>query len=117
RNEQSFARCRQELAADAWLALFPEGTSHSEPQLRPLKTGAARIALSAAAGQGNGAPEPVPVQVVPVGLAYEAKAIFRSAVLVLVGRPLEVASHVAGFRRDERAAVETFTAEIRQGLD
>jgi glycerol-3-phosphate O-acyltransferase/dihydroxyacetone phosphate acyltransferase len=117
RNEQSFALCRQALAAGDWLALFPEGTSHSEPQLRPLKTGAARIALSAAAGQGNGAPGPMPVQVVPVGLAYEAKAIFRSAVLVLVGRPLEVASHVAAFRRDERAAVEAFTADIRQALD
>ena len=49
RNEESFARCRAVLASAGALALFPEGTSHSDSQLRPLKTGAARIALSAAA--------------------------------------------------------------------
>ena len=51
RNEASFEVSRQALAAGQWLALFPEGTSHSDPQLRPLKTGAARIALSAAASR------------------------------------------------------------------
>src|SRR3954463_5789585 len=38
RNEASFGRCRAELAANGALALFPEGVSHSDPQLRPLKT-------------------------------------------------------------------------------
>ena len=54
RNDESFARCRAELATGGALALFPEGTSHSDPQLRPLKTGAARIALSAEAEQTGG---------------------------------------------------------------
>src|SRR5262249_49952906 len=67
RNEESFARCRAELAAGGALALFPEGVSHSEPQLRPLKTGAARIALSAEAEhQGR-----LGVVLVPVGLHYD----------------------------------------------
>jgi glycerol-3-phosphate O-acyltransferase / dihydroxyacetone phosphate acyltransferase len=117
RNEQSFITCRQTLAAGGWLALFPEGTSHSDPQLRPLKTGAARIALSAAAGQGEGAAGPLPVQVVPVGLSYEAKAIFRSGLLLVLGRPLEAGALVDAFRRDERAAVEAFTDEVRRALD
>src|SRR5690349_23973638 len=39
RNEEAFARCRAELAAGAELALYPEGTSHSEPRLKPLKSG------------------------------------------------------------------------------
>src|SRR5262249_40272225 len=67
RNDESFARCRAALAAGEALALFPEGVSHSDPQLRPLKTGAARIALSAEA-EGRGA---LGVTVVPVGLYYE----------------------------------------------
>src|ERR1051325_8870195 len=33
RNEESFARCRAELARGEALALLPEGTSHSDPQL------------------------------------------------------------------------------------
>jgi glycerol-3-phosphate O-acyltransferase/dihydroxyacetone phosphate acyltransferase len=117
RNEESFARCRAELARGAALALFPEGVSHSDPQLRPLKTGAARIALSAAAeneGQGAGARD---VIIVPVGLYYERKALFRSSVLLVVGEPLPVAPLVAAYRRDERAAVDALTDDIRARLD
>src|SRR5882724_5703341 len=46
-GKDSSARCRAALARGEALALFPEGVSHSDPQLRPLKTGAARIVLSA----------------------------------------------------------------------
>jgi 1-acyl-sn-glycerol-3-phosphate acyltransferase len=42
KNEETFQRCRELLAAGGWLMLFPEGTSHSETTLLPLKTGAAR---------------------------------------------------------------------------
>jgi glycerol-3-phosphate O-acyltransferase / dihydroxyacetone phosphate acyltransferase len=54
RNDASFARCRAELAAGGVLALFPEGASHSDPEMRPLKTGAARIALSGRARRARG---------------------------------------------------------------
>ncbi|MES1165161.1 MAG: lysophospholipid acyltransferase family protein, partial [Verrucomicrobiota bacterium] len=108
RNEESFARCRAELAAGGVLALFPVGTSHSDPQLRPLKTGAARIALSAEA-EADG---PLGVTIVPVGLAYERKTQFRSSVLLVVGEPLAVAPLLADYRRDERGTVAALTAEI-----
>jgi 1-acyl-sn-glycerol-3-phosphate acyltransferase len=110
RNEATFALCRDALGRGEWLALFPEGTSHSDPRLRPFKTGAARIALSAAA-QG------VDVVVVPAGLSYEDKAIFRSGVLVVAGQPLRVAERLPAYRTDERATVEALTEEIRAALD
>jgi glycerol-3-phosphate O-acyltransferase/dihydroxyacetone phosphate acyltransferase len=113
RNEESFARCRAELGRGAALALFPEGVSHSDPQLRPLKTGAARIALSAAAEQAGA----LEVTVVPVGLYYERKARFRSRVLLSVGEPLAVAALLPAYRRDERATVDQLTDEIRARLD
>src|ERR1019366_5033659 len=69
-NESSFRTCRRLLAQRGQVALFPEGISHDESMLQPLKTGAARIALGAAVDDG------VPgVVVVPVGLSYDAKAI------------------------------------------
>ena len=102
RNDESFARCRAELAAGGALALFPEGVSHSDPQLRPLKTGAARIALSAEAEHDG----KLGVTVVPVGLYYERKALFRSSVLLVVGEPIAVAPLLGDYRRDERAAVD-----------
>jgi 1-acyl-sn-glycerol-3-phosphate acyltransferase len=113
RNDASFARCRAELAAGGALALFPEGVSHSDPQLRPLKTGAARIALSAEA-ENDGQ---LGVTVVPVGLYYERKARFRSSVLLVVGEPLDVASLLADYRRDELAAVTALTDRIGARLD
>ena len=113
RNDESFARCRAELAAGGAMALFPEGVSHSDPQLRPLKTGAARIALSAEAEHdGN-----LGITVVPVGLYYERKTLFRSSVLLVVGEPIAVAPLLADYRRDERATVENLTEAIDARLD
>jgi len=113
RNEETFARCRRELARGGALALFPEGTSHSDPQLRPLKTGAARIALSAEAEQDG----KLGLTIVPVGLAYDRKTTFRSAVLLVVGEPIAVAPRLEDYRRDERAAVTALTDDIATRLD
>jgi len=113
RNDASFAACRAELAAGGALALFPEGVSHSDPQLRPLKTGAARIALSAEAEHDGR----LGVTLVPVGLYYERKALFRSSVLLVVGEPIAVAPLLGDYRRDERAAVATLTTTIDARLD
>ena len=113
RNDESFARCRAELAAGGALALFPEGVSHSDPQLRPLKTGAARIALSAEAEHDG----KLGVTVVPVGLYYERKELFRSSVLLVVGEPIAVAERLGDYRRDERAAVGALTEAIDARLD
>lgn len=79
-----------DAAADALvqgrcITIFPEGKSHSEPQLQELKTGAARIALNAAS---KGAA----VRIVPLGLTYSEKNRFRSVVHVDVGAPIEVAA-------------------------
>ncbi len=83
-NRETFETARAVLSRGGAIAIFPEGTSHSDSQLRPLKTGAARIALGAAPG---GAP---PIQVVPAGLYYRAKGIFRSAALLYFGVPFPV---------------------------
>ncbi len=113
RNEESFARCRAELAGGGVLALFPEGTSHSDPEMRPLKTGAARIALSAEAAHDGR----LGVTVVPVGLSYPRKTSFRSPVLLVVGEPIAIAPLLADYGRDERAAVTALTDEIGDRLD
>jgi glycerol-3-phosphate O-acyltransferase/dihydroxyacetone phosphate acyltransferase len=40
KNAETFTRAEELLAKGGALALFPEGTSHSDPSLKPLKTGA-----------------------------------------------------------------------------
>jgi glycerol-3-phosphate O-acyltransferase / dihydroxyacetone phosphate acyltransferase len=103
------------LAGGKALALFPEGTSHSDPKLRPLKSGAARIALSSSAAAGGRTPEAV--QIVPVGLHYSDKTSFRSNALLVYGPPIETPRvELDADARPPRAAVEQLTAEIDAAL-
>ena len=106
-NDQTFSRCFEELADGRAVALFPEGISHDEPSLQPLRTGAARIALGAA---GAGAP---PVTVVPVGLTFEEKGRFRSRLLVTIGTPIVPDADATV---DDAQAVRALTEQIDEGL-
>ncbi len=110
RNEASFRTSRQLLARGGVVALFPEGISHNEPDLQPLRTGAARIALSAA-DEGTAG-----LATVAVGLVYDAKATFRSRALVRIGTPRPVAPWIDGYREDPRAAVREMTADMAEQL-
>src|SRR5256886_9199770 len=86
KNAETFEAARGVLVRGGTIAVFPEGTSHSDPKLRPLKTGTARIALGAAATL----PPHSILQIVPVGLYYRAKQTFRSAALLHFGTPFSV---------------------------
>jgi 1-acyl-sn-glycerol-3-phosphate acyltransferase len=85
-NRETFEAARRVLAGGGAIAIFPEGTSHGDPRLRPFKTGAARIALGAAAALATRAP----IRIVPAGLYYRAKQTFRSAALLYFGDPFSV---------------------------
>jgi hypothetical protein len=65
------------------ILLFPEGKSHSEPALAPLKTGVSRIALEARDARGIHG-----LQIVPLGLSFEDKGKPGTAVLAEVGEPI-----------------------------
>lgn len=103
------------LAGGKALALFPEGASHSDPKLRPLKTGAARIALSSSAATGDRVPDPV--LIVPVGLSYSDKSSFRSNALLLYGPPIETPRvELDAEARPPHEAAEQLTARIDAAL-
>src|SRR5205809_6433662 len=86
-NRETFETARTVLAREGAIAIFPEGASHSDPQLRPLRTGAARIALGAAAMLAG----PTALRIVPSGLYSRAKRTFRSAALLHFAEPSLVA--------------------------
>jgi glycerol-3-phosphate O-acyltransferase / dihydroxyacetone phosphate acyltransferase len=104
RNAGTLEAAAGALAQGRCITIFPEGRSHSEPQLQELKTGAARIALMAAR-QG------AQVRIVPIGLTYSEKHRFRSAVRIDVGQPIEVAQG-----SDEHAAAVALTDRIFEAL-
>ena len=105
RNAEAFAAIHGALAAGQMVLIFPEGRSWDEPRLAPIKTGAARIALSAQqAGIRN-------VTVVPIGINYERKDGPRSRVLVEVAEPLALDA-----LSPEQAQVDAITREIATRL-
>src|SRR5688572_8826501 len=54
-NDDVFDQVAAHLARGGNILIFPEGTSHSEPHLAPLRTGAARM-LRAAEARGGAPP-------------------------------------------------------------
>jgi len=117
-NLKTLQAARELLARGGVIALFPEGISHDRPQLQALKTGAARIALGAQSLMAAAAGQVPGVQLVPAGLYYSSKGIFRSDATVIFGTPLEVAAVEldanANPPRDAvRALTEQLTASLR----
>jgi len=109
RNEDAFRAVWEALGSGSAVGIFPEGTSHSEPSMVPLRTGAARIALGAAAQAGGAFP------IVPVGLVFRQKDIFRSDAMALRGEPVPW-DDLAVRGVDDADAVHALTARIDAAL-
>jgi 1-acyl-sn-glycerol-3-phosphate acyltransferase len=112
KNRETIQQAINLLSSGNALALFPEGTSHSDPRLKAMRSGAARIALAATA-----ASEDPGVRVIPVGLYYSRKHAFRSNALLLFGEAL-VPPRVELDSRFEppRETVHAFTEQLAEGL-
>lgn len=97
-NQKTFAIARRLLKKGGAIAIFPEGVSHNETKLQPLKTGAARIALGALSVEPNDEKgiderengDRFELKIVPVGLFYTSKTTFRSEALLHFGEPFDV---------------------------
>lgn len=113
-NDETFRLVRALLGRHGWLAMFPEGVSHSDPSLRPLKTGAARMALGAEAAAGFA----LGLRILPVGLTYEHKEVFRSPAAVTVGEPFTIAHLAQRYRgEDDRDTVNELTNLVHARLN
>ena len=85
KNQETFVAARKLLARGGTIGICPEGVSHDEPGLRPIKTGAARISLAAVStGEVSN------LKIVPAGLYYTSKTSFRSDALLYFGNPIDV---------------------------
>ncbi len=112
-NDRTFDAAIGALQAGEAVQIYPEGQSHSEPSLTPIRTGAARIALQAAA-QSDWTLE---VRVQAVGLTYTRKHLFRGRVVAAFGEPFSISDLRARYEEDDRAAVRQLTDRIRHNLE
>lgn len=101
---RTFAAVHEVFAAGGSVAIFPEGISHGHRDLAPLKTGAARMLLSA----------PCPVRLVPAGLVYGQRETFRHSALLRIGAPIDYDDLRGEGPTPQR--VEALTRRIREAL-
>ena len=105
-NDAMFAKIASHLADGGNILIFPEGTSHSEPHLAPLRTGAARMLVAADAAART------PPTFQAVALEFDEKDRFRSRCLVLWG-PVRRLADVPG---DGEERVRAITAQMEADL-
>lgn len=112
-NRGTFDAAAEALRTGDAIQVYPEGLSHSEASLAPLRTGTARIALQAEEEAGW----ELGLQILPVGLTYTGKTFFRGHVVASVGDPIQVARWKGTHDANAREAVRTLTEKIREGLE
>lgn len=101
-NDAVFARVAGHLASGGNILIFPEGTSHNEPRLLELRSGAGRM-LARAAKEPN-----AKLTFQAVALEFDARDVFRSRALVLFGPVRTV--------RDEGDVASFVTETLRRDL-
>jgi 1-acyl-sn-glycerol-3-phosphate acyltransferase len=112
-NDRTFDAAIEALREGGAVQIYPEGRSHSEPSLSPLRTGAARIALQAEERSGW----KLGLRIQPVGLTNTRKHAFRGRANAAFGPPIEIASLRQRYERDERDAVRELTHRIQGALE
>ena len=113
KNAATFEACFRALEAGQVIGIYPEGTTHAEPRVQRIKTGAASIALEAEARKGG----PPGLTLIPVGLTFEARKSYRSRVLVAFGEPIDLTPYLAPYRDDMWKAVDALTTAIQWAME
>lgn len=107
-NLDSFRDVHKVLAEGDVVGIFPEGISHSMSRLAPLKTGAARIALGAAAQFGSDFP------IIAMGLVFRDRDEFRSEAHVIIGESFRWGDLTGD--PNNRSAVRELTERIERAM-
>ncbi|AGO11979.1 AaceriAGR301Cp [[Ashbya] aceris (nom. inval.)] len=84
-NSQLFQDVFNHLHTNGLVGIFPEGGSHDRPSLLPIKAGVAIMALRAVAADVD-----MKVTIVPCGLYYFHRHMFRSRAVLEFGAPIVV---------------------------
>lgn len=123
-RRQLFRGTFKALAHGGVVALFPEGTSYTEPRIMQVKDGAAWAALEyckwAMENPDKVRPGADNLKIVTAAIVYTNKTKYRSRVITEFGSPIKMEPFLEQFlsseEGDPRAAVKRLTATIEQRL-
>jgi 1-acyl-sn-glycerol-3-phosphate acyltransferase len=87
RNTEAFREILDLLERRGAVLIFPEGKSHNELGLEPLRSGMARLAIQARDDRSI-----TGVRILPVGLVFENKGVPGTIAAVNIGEPIEMDS-------------------------
>ena len=104
----TFEACFRVLERGEAVGIFPEGVTYEDSQMREVKSGAARMALELEQRHDGR----LGLLVVPAGLTYSAKEVYRSDVLVNFGEPIRAADFLEGYGERRKECIHKLTAEI-----
>jgi glycerol-3-phosphate O-acyltransferase / dihydroxyacetone phosphate acyltransferase len=109
---ETFEACHRVLEGGGAIGIFPEGITYNDGHLRPLKSGAARMALEFAHRHRGR----IELSVVPVGLTYSRKEHYRSDVLVHFGEPIPMGPHLDGYETSRKERIQALSREIEERI-
>lgn len=101
KNNDAFSEGRQILANGGVIVFFPEGSSHVERQLYPMRKGIFRLAFQAAAESGY----TFEIPIIPVGISYDDPIKSQQDVTVHIGTPLMLGDYRQQFDINNNAAL------------
>lgn len=111
KNIETFNTCYDALYEGSVVAIFPEGVSHSDSSMVPLKTGISRIIFGAEEHKAV-----LGTKIVPIGLIFDAKDRFRSRALVTVGRIIDPSPEIQKHKNDPRGARRDLLERVDNAL-
>ena len=111
-NKIAFAKCISFLENGGSLFIAAEGGSFVGRNLKRLKTGTARIALSTEEANDFN----LDLKILPIGLVYERAAKFRSDVIVNVGDPISLKSYQESYREESFKTAKKLTRDLQNQL-
>jgi glycerol-3-phosphate O-acyltransferase / dihydroxyacetone phosphate acyltransferase len=109
---ETFEACYRELEQGGAVGIFPEGVTYNDGQLRPMKSGTARMALELEQRHGG----QLGLCVVPVGISYSGKQRYRSEVLLQFGEPIRVSEWLSDGPENRKAAIQRFSKVIEERI-
>lgn len=93
------------------VAIFPEGGSHDQPKLIPLKAGVAIMALEAAKLTYD-------VTISPVGIFYLEPSALRSMATVDIGEPIKITKDMVRlYQTNKKEAIETLLDTVKKAIE
>lgn len=110
KNEETFEQCYEHLNNGGAIIIFPEGVSVTEWKVKPLKTGAARIALGAVKKYGANCR----VKISCIGINYDDPHTFRKDAFLSVAEAIDVVDYDNS--DNDKEQVKALTDEIAKRL-